>query len=96
MLLLFILFYHLHSSFVEARKHYYDYPEDYEDEPMTQIRDAFKVKGSVAHDVGAMPKGNPLVPQGFTLNASSGHLSAVGTLFVIDSMFFSSIAIRIS
>jgi uncharacterized protein (DUF608 family) len=27
---------------------------------MTQIRDAFKVKGSVAHDVGAMPKGHPL------------------------------------
>jgi len=53
-------FYHLHSSFVEARKHFFDYPEDYEDEPMTQIRDAFKVKGSVAHDVGALPKGNPL------------------------------------
>jgi uncharacterized protein (DUF608 family) len=53
-------FYHLHSSFVEARKHYYDFPEDYEDESMTQIRDAFKVKGSVAHDVGAMPKGHPL------------------------------------
>jgi non-lysosomal glucosylceramidase len=27
---------------------------------MTQIRDAFKVKGSVAHDVGAMPKGHAL------------------------------------
>jgi uncharacterized protein (DUF608 family) len=53
-------FYHLHSSFLEARKHYYDYPEDYEDESMTQIRDVFKVKGSVAHDVGAMPKGHPL------------------------------------
>ncbi len=53
-------FYHYHSSFVEARKHYYDYTDEYEGEPMTQIRDAFKIKGSVAHDVGAMPKGHPL------------------------------------
>ncbi len=53
-------FYHLHSSFVEARKHYYDYTDEYEDESMIQIRDAFKIKGSVAHDVGAMPKGHPL------------------------------------
>ncbi len=53
-------FYHYHSSFVEARKHYYDYTEEYEGESMTQIRDAFKIKGSVAHDVGAMPKGHPL------------------------------------
>ena len=27
---------------------------------LTQIRDAFKTKGSVAHDLGAMPKGHPL------------------------------------
>jgi uncharacterized protein (DUF608 family) len=53
-------FYHYHSSFVEARKHYYDYTDEYEGESMTQIRDAFKIKGSVAHDVGAMPKGYPL------------------------------------
>jgi uncharacterized protein (DUF608 family) len=53
-------FYHYHSSFVEARKHYYDYTEEYEGESMIQIRDAFKIKGSVAHDVGAMPKGHPL------------------------------------
>jgi uncharacterized protein (DUF608 family) len=53
-------FYHYHSSFVEARKHYYDYTDEYEGESMTQIRDAFKIKGSVAHDVGAMPKGHPL------------------------------------
>jgi uncharacterized protein (DUF608 family) len=53
-------FYHLHSSFVEARKHYMEHPEEYEGESMTQIRDAFKVKGSVAHDVGAMPMGHPL------------------------------------
>jgi uncharacterized protein (DUF608 family) len=53
-------FYHYHSSFVEARKHYYDYTDEYEGETMTQIRDAFKIKGSVAHDVGAMPKGHPL------------------------------------
>lgn len=53
-------FYHYHSSFVEARKHFHDHPEEYEDVSMTQIRDAFKVKGSVAHDVGALPKGHPL------------------------------------
>jgi hypothetical protein len=53
-------FYHYHASFVEARKHFQEHPEAYEGESMTQIRDAFKVKGSVAHDVGAMPKGHPL------------------------------------
>jgi len=53
-------FYHFHSSFVEARKHFQEHPEEYEGLPMTQIRDAFKVKGSVAHDVGAMPKGHAL------------------------------------
>lgn len=53
-------FYHLHASFVEARKHFRDYPEEYEGRSMTQIRDAFKVKGSVAHDVGALPKGHAL------------------------------------
>jgi hypothetical protein len=53
-------FYHYHSSFIEARKHFRDHPEEYEGESMTQIRGAFKVKGSVAHDVGAMPKGHAL------------------------------------
>jgi uncharacterized protein (DUF608 family) len=53
-------FYHHHSSFVEARLHFQEHPEAYEGLSMTQIRDAFKVKGSVAHDVGAMPKGHPL------------------------------------
>jgi uncharacterized protein (DUF608 family) len=53
-------FYHLHASNVEARKHYLDHPEEYEGVSMTQIRDAFKTKGSVAHDLGAMPKGHPL------------------------------------
>ncbi len=53
-------FYHYHASFVEARKHFRDHPEQYENVSMTQIRDAFKVKGSVAHDVGAMPKGHAL------------------------------------
>ncbi|MGD0815777.1 MAG: GH116 family glycosyl hydrolase [Verrucomicrobiota bacterium] len=53
-------FYHFHSSFVEARMHYQQHPEEYEDVSMTQIRDAFKVKGSVAHDVGALPKGHAL------------------------------------
>jgi len=53
-------FYHYHSSFVEARKHFQEHPEEYEGVSMTQVRDAFKVKGSVAHDLGAMPKGHPL------------------------------------
>jgi uncharacterized protein (DUF608 family) len=53
-------FYHYHASFVEARLHYEDHPEEYEDISMTQIRDAFKVKGSVAHDLGALPKGHAL------------------------------------
>ncbi|MFX0211909.1 MAG: GH116 family glycosyl hydrolase, partial [Candidatus Hodarchaeota archaeon] len=53
-------YYHLHASFVEARQHFEDYPEEYEDVSLTQIRDAFKVKGSVAHDLGAMPKGHAL------------------------------------
>jgi uncharacterized protein (DUF608 family) len=53
-------YYHYHSSFVEARKHFQEHPEEYEDRSLTQIRDAFKVKGSVAHDLGAMPKGHAL------------------------------------
>jgi uncharacterized protein (DUF608 family) len=53
-------YYHLHASFVDARKHYEEHPEEYEGVSMTQIRDAFKTKGSVAHDLGAMPKGHPL------------------------------------
>ena len=53
-------FYHFHSSFVEARLHFQEHPEEYEGVSMTQIRDAFKVKGSVAHDVGALPKGHAL------------------------------------
>jgi uncharacterized protein (DUF608 family) len=53
-------FYHHHASFVEARKHFLEHPEAYEGRSLTQIRDAFKTKGSVAHDLGAMPKGHPL------------------------------------
>jgi len=53
-------FYHFHSSFVEARLHYKNHPEEYEDVVMTQIKDSFKVKGSVAHDLGMMPKGHAL------------------------------------
>ncbi len=53
-------FYHHHASNVEARKHYVEHPEAYEGVSMTQIRDAFKTRGSVAHDLGAMPKGHPL------------------------------------
>ncbi|MDZ7288773.1 MAG: non-lysosomal glucosylceramidase [candidate division KSB1 bacterium] len=53
-------FYHHHASFVEARKHFQDYPEEYEGVSLTQIRDAVKVKGSVAHDLGALPKGHAL------------------------------------
>ncbi|HTX19018.1 MAG TPA: GH116 family glycosyl hydrolase [Bacteroidota bacterium] len=53
-------YYHYHSSFVEARKHFEEHPEEYQDKPLTQIRDTFKIKGSVAHDLSAMPKGHPL------------------------------------
>ena len=53
-------YYHYHASFVEARKHFEEHPEEYEGASLTQIRDAFKTKGSVAHDLGAMPKGHPL------------------------------------
>jgi uncharacterized protein (DUF608 family) len=53
-------YYHYHASFVEARKHFEEYPEQYEGQSLTQIRDAIKVKGTVSHDVGALPKGHPL------------------------------------
>ncbi len=53
-------YYHHHASFVEARKHFEDHPGDYQGMSLTQIRDAFKVRGSVAHDLGALPKGNAL------------------------------------
>ncbi len=53
-------FYHFHASFVEARKHFQEHPEEYEGQPLTQVRAPFKTKGSVAHDLGAMPKGHPL------------------------------------
>jgi len=53
-------YYHHHSSFVEARKHFQEHPEEYEGRSLTQIRDAFKIKGSVAHDLGALPKGHAL------------------------------------
>jgi uncharacterized protein (DUF608 family) len=53
-------FYHHHASFTEARKHFQEHPEAYQDVSLTQIRDAFKTRGSVAHDLGAMPKGHPL------------------------------------
>ena len=53
-------FYHWHAADVNARKHFVEHPEEYQDVSMTQIRDEFKTKGSVAHDLGAMPKGHPL------------------------------------
>ncbi|MGD2094979.1 MAG: GH116 family glycosyl hydrolase [Phycisphaerales bacterium] len=53
-------YYHLHASFTEARQHFEDYPEEYEGVSLTQIRDTFKIKGSVAHDLGALPKGHAL------------------------------------
>lgn len=53
-------YYHYHSSFIEARKHFQEHPEEYEGKSLTQIRDATKIKGSVSHDLGAMPKGHPL------------------------------------
>jgi hypothetical protein len=53
-------YYHHHASFVEARKHFEEHPEEYEGRSLTQVRGAFKIRGSVAHDLGALPKGHPL------------------------------------
>jgi non-lysosomal glucosylceramidase len=53
-------YYHIHASFVEARRHFQEHPEEYKGKSLTQIRDAFKIKGSVAHDLGALPKGHAL------------------------------------
>ena len=53
-------FYHIHASFVEARKHFLEHPEEYEGRPLTQIHGPFKIKGSVAHDLCALPKGHAL------------------------------------
>jgi len=53
-------YYHFHASFTEARQHFESYPEEYEGMSLTQIKDAFKVRGSVAHDLGALPKGHAL------------------------------------
>ncbi len=52
--------YHQHASFVEARMHFEENPEEYKDQKMTQIRDDFKTLGSVAHDVCMLSKGHPL------------------------------------
>ena len=52
--------YHFHASFVAARLHFQEHPEAYEGASLTQVRDDFKTLGSVAHDLGAMPKGQPL------------------------------------
>ena len=53
-------YYHWHAHRLEAKKHFEDYPEEYEGMSLTQIYDEVKVKGAVSHDVGAMPKGHPL------------------------------------
>jgi uncharacterized protein (DUF608 family) len=52
--------YHHHASFVEARMHFEENPEEYEGLKLTQIRDDFKTLGSVAHDVCMLSKGHPL------------------------------------
>jgi uncharacterized protein (DUF608 family) len=52
--------YHHHASFVEARMHFEENPEEYEGIKLTQIRDDFKTLGSVAHDVCMLSKGHPL------------------------------------
>ncbi len=52
--------YHHHASFVEARMHFEEHPEEYEGQKLTQIRDDFKTLGSVAHDVCMLSKGHPL------------------------------------
>ncbi len=53
-------YYHHHASFVEARKHFEEHPEEYKGMSLNQVRAALKMKGSVAHDLGALPKGHAL------------------------------------
>jgi uncharacterized protein (DUF608 family) len=53
-------YYHWHAHRLDAKKHFEDYPEEYEGMSLTQIKDTIKIKGAVSHDVGAMPKGYPL------------------------------------
>ncbi len=52
--------YHLHAAYARERKHFEDHPEAYKDWSPRQVRDASKIKGSVAHDLGALTRGNPL------------------------------------
>lgn len=53
-------YYHHHASFVEARKHFEEHPEEYEGKSLTQIYDITKIKGAVSHDLGHWVKGHPL------------------------------------
>ncbi|MGD0351157.1 MAG: GH116 family glycosyl hydrolase [Verrucomicrobiota bacterium] len=53
-------YYHSHASFVEARQHFEEHPEEYEGVSLTHIKAARKIKGSVSHDLGAMTFGTPL------------------------------------
>ncbi len=53
-------YYHFHASFAEARKHFEDYPEEYEGQSLTHIKAATKIKGSVSHDLTALTFGNPM------------------------------------
>lgn len=53
-------YYHHHASFVEARQHFEEHPEEYEGVSLTHIKAPIKIKGSVSHDLGAMTFGTPL------------------------------------
>jgi hypothetical protein len=53
-------YYHHHASFVEARQHFEEHPEEYEGVSLTHIKAPIKINGSVAHDLGAMTFGTPL------------------------------------
>ena len=53
-------YYHSHASFVEARQHFEEHPEEYEGMSLTHIKAPGKIKGSVSHDLGAMTFGTPL------------------------------------
>jgi non-lysosomal glucosylceramidase len=50
----------VHASFTKARQHFEEHRDEYEGYSLTQIWDEFKVKGGVAHDLGALPKGHDL------------------------------------
>lgn len=53
-------FYNYFASSAAYQCHFEEFPEAYEGISLSQIWDDVKIKGSVAHDLGALPKGHAL------------------------------------